>query len=59
MTTFVKNDRVEILIAAEWDGPYTVTDKIDPYRPDHLVLSGPSGLFVHYNDAPYNTRKIG
>ena len=59
MVKFNAGDKVEILIAGEWDGPYTMTNEIDPYRPEHIVLNGPSGLFVHYNDAPYNTRKVG
>lgn len=46
---------VEILMNGAWVGPYTVT--ADKGRtPEHLVLRGPSGLFEHHNDAPYNTR---
>lgn len=49
------DSRVEILIAGVWTGPFTVT--ADTGRtPDHLVLTGPSGAFEHYNDAPFNTR---
>ena len=55
---FKTGDHVEILMNGEWDGPHIVTDKVDPYRPDHIVLlNRKNGVyFVHYNDAPYNTR---
>jgi hypothetical protein len=57
--TFNVGDAVEILVAGKWEGPYIVTDEIDPYRPDHLVLRNGDILFAQYNDAPYNTRKVG
>lgn len=58
--TFIVGDRVEILMAGQWDGPYIVTAFVGR-TPDHLVLrtSDNEVYFEHYNDAPYNTRKVG
>lgn len=52
---FKTGDKVEILIDGVWERTFIVTAK-EGRSPDHLVLNGPSGLFEHYNDAPYNTR---
>ena len=52
---FKAGTKVEILERGEWVGPFTVTSQVGRSA-DHLVLSGPSGLFEHYNDAPFNTR---
>lgn len=57
MQSFTEGQAVEILIEGEWVGPFTVTTHTGRTA-DHLVLSGPSGLFEHYNDAPYNTRPV-
>jgi hypothetical protein len=48
--------KVEIMERGAWVGPFIVTAR-EGRTPDHLVLSGPSGLFEHYNDAPFNTRE--
>jgi len=58
MTKFEPGTQVEIHTAGEWVGPFTVTDG-KGRTPDHLVLTGPSGAFEHYNDAPFNVRKVG
>ena len=55
MVKFEAGEKVEILLAGAWSGPYMVTDATGR-TPDHIVLAGPSGRFEHYNDAPYNTR---
>jgi len=58
MTTFNVGDLVEILMQGKWEGPYTVY-RIDGARTeDHIVLRNAEVLFEHYNDAPYNTRKV-
>jgi hypothetical protein len=49
-------DTVEILVHGEWEGPYLVT-AFEGRTTDHLVLSGPNGMFEIYNDAPFNMRK--
>lgn len=46
-------DRVRYRSAGKLTGPFTVTDH-HGRTDEHLVLSGPSGLFEHYWD-PYNT----
>ena len=58
MVKFNGGDQVEILMAGEWVGPFEIVMGQPGRTPDHLILSGPSGLFEHYNDAPYNTRKV-
>lgn len=55
MQPLLPGTRVEILIRGTWTGPFTVTPHT-ARSADHLVLTGPSGMFEHYNDAPYNTR---
>ncbi|QFG12154.1 Hypothetical Protein OBI_RACECAR_315 [Arthrobacter phage Racecar] len=52
---FEAGSKVEILERGEWIGPFTVVDA-EGRSADHLVLSGPSGWFEHYNDAPFNVR---
>lgn len=52
---FKPNDKVDILEHGTWIGPFTVTDK-SGRTSDHIVLSGPSGMFEHYADAPFNVR---
>lgn len=52
---FEPGTHVEINVRDEWVGPFTVTAQ-KGRTPEHLVLRGPSGLFEHHNDAPYNTR---
>ena len=49
--------QVEILERGAWVGPFTVMAG-EGRTPDHLILTGPSGAFEHYNDAPYNTREV-
>lgn len=57
METYEAGTKVEILEQGKWVGPFTVT--ADAGRtPDHVVLSGPSGRFEQYNDAPFNLRKV-
>lgn len=55
---FKAGDKVEILVGGEWEGIYVVIAGVKARTPDHLVLSGPHGLFELYNDAPYNVRLI-
>lgn len=50
-------DKVEILNQGKWEGPFLVTAFTGRTK-DHLVLSGPDGMFEIYNDAPFNIRKI-
>lgn len=52
---FAPGTQVEMNVRGEWVGPFTVTAH-EGRTPEHLVLQGPSGLFEHHNDAPYNTR---
>ena len=47
--------KVDILEGGRWVGPFTITDK-SGRSSDHLVLSGSSGMFEHYADAPFNIR---
>lgn len=54
---FIAGDKVEILERGEWVGPFTVTAQVGRSA-DHLVLRGPSGLFEHYADAPFNIRHV-
>jgi hypothetical protein len=54
---FKAGTKVEILERGEWIGPFTVTER-EGRTPDHLVLLGTSGLFEHYNDAPFNVRPV-
>lgn len=49
--------KVEILEQGKWVGPFTVTAQAGR-TPDHLVLSGPNGMFELYADAPLNVRPI-
>lgn len=53
---FEAGTQVEILIHGAWVGPFTVAAGWEGRTADHLVLSGPSGLFELYNDAPFNVR---
>lgn len=46
---FKAGSQVEILERGEWVGPFMVT-ALTGRTSDHLVLSGPSGLFEQYND---------
>lgn len=55
MEKFAPYTQVEILMAGTWEGPFIVT-ALEGRTPEHLVLRGPSGLFEHHNDAPFNTR---
>jgi hypothetical protein len=49
--------KVEIMEQGKWIGPFTVTAH-QGRTPEHLVLSGPSGLFEVHNDAPYGVRPV-
>jgi hypothetical protein len=53
---FEAGTKVEILERGAWVGPFVVTPHT-ARTADHLVLTGPSGLFEVYNDAPFNIRK--
>lgn len=59
MVKFNSGEVVEILVQGKWEGPYTVTG-LSGRTPDHLVLLNEkyAVYFEHYNDAPYNTRKV-
>jgi len=54
---FATGAQVEILERGAWVGPFTVT-AVEGRTADHLVLSGPSGTFEHYNDFPFNVRPV-
>jgi hypothetical protein len=54
---FTPGTTVQILDRGEWVGPFTVTHH-GGRTPDHLVLTGPSGFFEIYNDAPHNIREV-
>lgn len=47
---------VDILETGLWVGPFKVESTEGGRTPEHIILSGPSGSFEHYNDAPFNTR---
>lgn len=57
LTNLSPGTKVEILLQGQWVGPFSVTDNVGR-TPDHLVLSGPSGLFEQYNDYPFNLRTV-
>jgi hypothetical protein len=52
---FEAGSKVEIMERGAWIGPFTVVDA-EGRSSDHLVLSGSSGWFEVYNDAPFNVR---
>lgn len=54
---FEPGTKVEILERGEWKGTFTVTGKAGRDS-EHIVLSGPYGLFEIYNDAPFNIRTV-
>lgn len=54
---FEAGTKVEILVNGEWQGPFTVTAHTGRTG-QHVVLSGPYGVFELYNDAPFNVRPV-
>lgn len=54
--TFTPGQTVQILQAGAWVGPFTVHATTGGRTADHIILTGPSGPFELYNDAPYNVR---
>lgn len=53
----VPGTQVDVLLAGVWVGPFTVTGKKGRTH-EHLVLSGPNGMFETYNDFPFNIRAV-